>query len=325
MHLIGVRFSRFPPLPCHDTAVMSNIDPSQPTNQATVGVIEGVVAYLWWGLITTLYFRWMSDTDHLELLAWRVLGGLPVMIIVLAIRGDLSAMLSVFRDIRSVIALLASAILIMLNWLTFIYSVLEERITEASLGYYINPLVSVALGFIFLGERLRPLQWVSVALASMAVVQLTISGGSLPWISLVLAVSFGAYGLIRKQVKASSEVGLCIEMILLLIPMLILEAWLFSSDRTIFLSDARLTWGLLIGGVVTVIPLMLFSRSARKIRLSTVGLLQYIAPTTQILVALLLVGEEIGNRWPALTLIGVAVTIYSVDSIRAQRGRTLPS
>ena len=227
----------------------------------------------------------------------------------------------ILRDRRAVIALLISGLLILLNWLTFIFSVLNERITEASLGYYINPLVSVALGAIFLGERLRPLQWLAVGLAGVAVMLLALTTGSLPWISLVLAFSFGGYGLVRKQVKAESEVGLCIEMLLLLVPMLALQVWLTESGRTIFLTDAPLTWGLLIGGVVTVVPLVLFSRSARKLRLATVGLLQYIAPSAQLCVAVWLVGEVIGDRWPALTLIGLAVLLYSFDSIRAHRNR----
>lgn len=287
--------------------------------RTTTGVIEGIGAYLWWGVVTTLYFHWMNRTDSLELVAWRVLGGLPVMLLVIYFRGEFPAFLSILRDRRAIFALFLSGLFILINWFTFIYSVLNERITEASLGYYINPLVSVALGAIFLGERLRPVQWIAVGCAVVAVIQLTVSNGSLPWISLVLAFSFGGYGLVRKQVKAESEVGLCVEMLFLLLPMLALQLWLHDAGRTIFMEDARLTWGLLIGGVVTVIPLVLFSRSVRKIRLATVGLLQYIAPTAQLFVAVLLVGEEIGHRWPALILIGVAVLIYSVDSIRARK------
>ncbi len=298
---------------------MTEEENRQKPTRSTIGVIEGIGAYLWWGVVTTLFFRWMNQTDVLELVAWRVLGGLPVMLLVIYFRGEFPAFLSILRDRRAIFALFLSGLFILINWLTFIYSVLNERITEASLGYYINPLVSVALGAIFLGERLRPVQWLAVGCAAVAVIQLTISNGSLPWISLVLAFSFGGYGLVRKQVKAESEVGLCVEMLLLLLPMLALQLWLHDAGRTIFMDDARLTWGLLIGGVVTVIPLVLFSRSARKIRLATVGLLQYIAPTAQLFVAVLLIGEEIGNRWPALILIGVAVLIYSVDSLRARK------
>ncbi|MGE4618796.1 MAG: EamA family transporter RarD [Planctomycetota bacterium] len=298
---------------------MSNIDQKQEHRDTTFGVIEGIGAYLWWGLVTTIYFRWMNQTDSLELVAWRVLGGLPVMLVLLLYRGEFPLLIQILRNRRITFALLLSALLILTNWLTFIYSVLNEKITEASLGYYINPLVSIALGAIFLGERLRPVQWIAVGFATIAVVQLTVSTGSLPWISLVLAVSFGAYGLIRKQVKAPSEVGLCIEMLLLLLPMLALEIWLFEAGRTIFMEDARLSWGLLVGGIVTVVPLVLFSRSARKIRLSTVGLLQYIAPTAQLLVAVWLVGEEIGQRWPALSLIGLAIFLYSFDSIQSRK------
>ncbi|MDE0960497.1 MAG: EamA family transporter RarD [Planctomycetota bacterium] len=289
------------------------------SSRAALGVVEGICAYLWWGLLTTLYFHWMKRTDPLELVAWRVLGGLPVMLVVVYLRGEFPKLLKILRDRRSTFALFISGLLILLNWLTFIYAVLNERITEASLGYYINPLVSVALGSIFLSERLRPLQWLAVGLAGMAVLLLAVTSDSFPWISLILAISFGGYGLVRKQVKAESEVGLCIEMLLLLLPMLALQIWLTTAERTIFLADASLTWGLLIGGVVTVVPLVLFSRSARKLRLATVGLLQYIAPSAQLFLAVWLVGEVIGDRWPALIMIGIAVLLYSVDSIRAHR------
>ncbi|MGE4614488.1 MAG: EamA family transporter RarD, partial [Planctomycetota bacterium] len=200
--------------------------------RTTTGVIEGIGAYLWWGVVTTLYFHWMNRTDSLELVAWRVLGGLPVMLLVIYFRGEFPALLSILRDRRASTALFLSGLFILINWFTFIYSVLNERITEASLGYYINPLVSVALGAIFLGERLRPVQWIAVGCAVVAVIQLTVSNGSLPWISLVLAFSFGGYGLVRKQVKAESEVGLCVEMLLLLLPMLALQLWLYDAGRT---------------------------------------------------------------------------------------------
>ncbi len=292
---------------------------------ATIGVLEGLGAYLWWGVVTTLYFRVMDAADPLELVTWRVLAGLPVIFLVIYIRGEIGSLRMILRDRRATFALLISALMILINWFTFIYSVVNERIIEASLGYYINPLVSVALGALFLGERLRPLQWLAVLIAAGAVWQLTSTVGYLPWISLVLAVSFGLYGLVRKQVKASAEVGLCVEMMLLFAPLLVLQLWLTFEERTLFANDFSITVGLVLGGIVTVIPLTLFARSARKVRLSTVGLLQYLAPTTQVCVAVWIVGEEIGDRWITLCLIAVAVLIYSADSLRAQEKRTLRS
>lgn len=291
----------------------------------SIGVLEGLGAYLWWGVVTTLYFRAMEAADPLELVTWRVLAGLPVIFLVVYFRGEISKLRLILQDRRAITALFISALMILTNWFTFIFAVVNERIIEASLGYYINPLVSVALGALFLGEKLRPLQWIAVFVAVAAVWQLTETVGYLPWISLVLAVSFGLYGLVRKQVKATAEVGLCIEMLLLFIPLFILQLWLTFEDRTLFANDFSITSGLLMGGVVTVIPLMLFARSARKVRLSTVGFLQYLAPTTQICVAVWIVGEEIGNRWVSLSLIGAAVLLYSADSIRAQNKRTLHS
>ena len=287
------------------------------------GFIEGFGAYLWWGLVTTFYFRYMRETSPLELLTWRGLAGLPVVVFILTVRSDFGQFFKVIRQPKAVALLLASALLILGNWLTFIYSVVNARVSEASLGYYINPLVSVALGSIFLGEKLRPLQWFAVSIAMSGVLYLTWVEGTLPWISLVLAISFALYGLIRKQVEASAEVGLAIEMTILFFPMLILQIYLAQGGNTVFLNSNEMTLGLIFGGFVTVVPLWLFSRAARKLRLTTVGLMQYLAPTAQLMVAIFYIGEEVGTKWIALSLIALAISIYSIDSIRASRSEPL--
>lgn len=280
------------------------------------GVIEGLGAYLWWGMVTTFYFRWVREATPLELLAWRVLAGLPVILLILSLRSELSALRKIFRSPRAIGLLFCSALLIMGNWLTFIYSVVEARVSEASLGYYINPLVSVALGSLFLKEKLRPLQWLAVSVAASGVIIFTLLEGSLPWISLILAFSFALYGLIRKQVHASAEVGLAVEMTLLFAPMLLLQGYLANEEVTLFLKSPEITWGLILGGFVTVIPLWLFARAAKKLQLTTVGLMQYLAPTTQLMVAIFYIGEDPGTKWIPLSLIIVALAIYSGDSIR---------
>jgi chloramphenicol-sensitive protein RarD len=286
------------------------------------GVLEGLGAYLWWGMVTTFYFRWVREATPLELLAWRVLAGLPVILLILSLRSELGKLGSIFRSPRSIGLLLCSALLIMGNWLTFIYSVVEARVSEASLGYYINPLVSVALGSIFLKEKLRPLQWSAVLVAAGGVGIFTVLEGSLPWISLVLAFSFALYGLIRKQVQASAEVGLAVEMFLLFIPMLCLQGYLTLQGTTVFLKSDEITLGLFLGGFVTVVPLWLFARAAKKLQLTTVGLMQYIAPTAQLMVAIFYIGEDPGTKWIPLALILVALAIYSGDSIRFHRRNT---
>ena len=293
---------------------------SQPHEKERVtGVLEGIGAYLWWGMVTTFYFRWVREATPLELLAWRVLAGLPVVLLILSLRSEMAKLVKIFSSPRAIGLLLCSALLIMGNWLTFIYSVVEARVSEASLGYYINPLVSVALGSLFLKEKLRPLQWMAVTVAAGGVAIFTLLEGSLPWISLVLAFSFALYGLIRKQVDASAEVGLAVEMVLLFVPMMCLQAYLTNEGTTLFMKSNEITVGLFLGGFVTVVPLWLFARAAKKLQLTTVGLMQYIAPTAQLMVAIFYIGEDPGTKWIPLTLILVALAIYSGDSIRFHR------
>ena len=214
---------------------MDDKSPMPTEKERLAGVMEGLGAYLWWGIVTTVYFRWVRESTPLELLAWRVLAGLPVILLILSLRSELGHLRKVFRSPRAIGLLLCSALLIMANWLTFIYSVVEARVSEASLGYYINPLVSVALGAAFLNEKLRLLQWLAVFVAASGVAIFTFLEGSLPWISLVLAFSFALYGLIRKQVKASAEIGLAVEMTLLFLPMLMLQIYLDNEGVTVFM------------------------------------------------------------------------------------------
>lgn len=196
---------------------------------ASVGALHGIAAYLWWGVLTPLYFREFREASPWELLAWRVLGGLPLLFLLLAVRGNLGSIRHALSARGTRRWLLLSTAVITLNWFVFILAVVTERLTEASLGYYINPLVSVALGMLVLGEKLRPLQACAVAIAVGGVVVLTVSQGSLPWISLVLALSFGLYGLLRKRMAAGPATGLTIEMLVLLPAMLALEIWLIGG------------------------------------------------------------------------------------------------
>jgi len=199
-----------------------------------------------------------------------------------------------------------------------------DRLTEASLGYYINPLVTVALGFVFLGERIRPLQCVAVGIAMIAVVYLTIEQGSLPWISMCLAGSFAMYGLLRKTMAVGSIEGLTVEMGLMYPLCIALQIWVFSTSRSTF-SEANIYMivGLLLGGLVTIIPLLLFASGARRLQLSTMGILQYIAPTGQLLLAILLFGEPFGmTQVIVFSMIWLAIALYSFDALRSSVGRT---
>ena len=225
------------------------------------------------------------------------------------------------RNVRTLGVLSITAALIGINWYVFIVAVDTNRLTEASFGYYINPLVSVALGMFFLGERLRPLQWSAIIIAVVAVGILALRTGGLPWISLVLAGSFAFYGLLRKQVTADAPTGLFVEMLLLFPFMLVLLLIVHGDEGTaIAEGPGWLVIMLLLGGPVTIIPLLLFTGCARRLKLATVGLLQYIAPSGQLLLGVLAFDEDFGlDQAIAFGMIWIAVIIYSADTWRRSR------
>lgn len=313
--------------------------PAGRDDSAAIGVAQAIGAYLWWGFITGLYFKALDSVSSMELLAWRVLAGLPVMIALMALTTGRGRIRQSLADRRKVTIHVISTILIAGNWLVFIYAVINSRLVEASLGYYINPLVSVLLGRIFLNERLRPVQLTAVLLALIGVALFAwtkmddlfagMDSGStrgtdwlqLPWISLALPMSFGCYGLLRKRMTADSTTGLTIEMAFLFPFMLALQIWLMCDGEARFLGgDPGLDALLFAGGVVTALPLVLFAAAARRLRLATIGLLQYLAPTCQLLLAVTWFGESIDALgMVAFVVIWTAVGLYSFDSIRQNR------
>ncbi|MBG79794.1 MAG: protein RarD [Phycisphaerae bacterium] len=293
-------------------------------DQSTIGVLLALGAYGWWGAVTPVYYHQLQHVPVLELIAWRVLAGLPIMLALLWATSRHRALLAILRQPRIVGTLAITALLIGINWFVFIIAVDANRLTEASLGYYINPLVSVALGMFFLGERMRPLQWVAIAIAGISVTLLAVMIGGVPWISLSLAGSFALYGLLRKQVKADAATGLTVEM-LLLFPFMIAVLIFVGVGEGVMIAEgpAWMVIMLLLGGPVTIVPLLLFTGCARRLQLSTVGLMQYIAPTGQFLVGVVAYGEEFGSeRILAFCLIWVAVIIYSLDTWRHARAGT---
>ncbi|MDG2022777.1 MAG: EamA family transporter RarD [Phycisphaerales bacterium] len=317
------------------------MDPT-PTEQSlarsrSIGVGQALIAYLFWGFGTGVYFKLLDEVDAFELLAWRVLAGLPVMLVLLALPPGYGRIRDAFRGRGATLLLTTSTILITINWFTFIFAVVSGRLVEASLGYYINPLVSVLLGRLFLGERLTSLQKFAIGIAGIGVIifiwstlgdssaiDATGTEGSLvdlPWISIVLPISFGLYGLCRKKMRADAISGLTIEMILLLPFMLALQLFLAGRGETSFLKiDLKTDLLLLAGGVVTVLPLVAFAAAARRLRLTTIGILQYIAPTCQFLLAVLVFGEEVTqSKAAAFVLIWIAVILYAADAWRTSR------
>jgi chloramphenicol-sensitive protein RarD len=281
------------------------------------GLLLAVAAYALWGVLP-LYFHILTGVPALQVLAHRVVWSvlLLVGIVVLLKRGG--AMLTAARG-RTLLLLCASAALIAVNWLVYIWSVQHGHVLEASLGYFINPLVNVALGMLVLGERLRKWQGVAIAIAGAGVLLMTLSGGGAVWISLVLALSFGLYGLVRKVAAIDALGGLTIET-LLLAPLCI--AWLgYSATQgaTGFGQSVRLDILILLAGVITATPLLMFAAAARRMPLSTLGLLQYLAPTLQFGIALLL-GEPLRPvHFIVFPLIWAGCALYAWDTIRTAR------
>ncbi len=300
---------------------------------ARLGLVYGLLAYGAWGF-SPLYYKLLihltpetardPQVNSLEVLAHRVIWSVLLLLVWLWCTGDLGQA-RVWRRPRLWAALAGTTCLIAINWGTFVYAVAIGQVTDASLGYFINPLVSVLLGYLFLGERLRGTQVASVALAASGVAFLTWSNGSVPVIALTLAFSFGFYGMLRKIVPVEPRVGLLVEVTHLL-PLALGGAWWLSvRGEGVFLrGSVGFDLTLALCGVVTVVPLFWFTLAARRLRLATVGFMQYLAPTGQLLLAVLLLGEAFDRvDQVSFSLIWLGLALYSVDAIRfAQRERS---
>jgi len=288
------------------------------TSKSTAGVLFAIGSYLWWAFVTPLYFKVFKEVPVVELVIWRVLSGLPLLVLLLLYKKKILECVKSLRNKKTFFLLLASTIFISVNWIVYVISVVTDRLIDSSLGYYINPLVTVALGFLFLGERIRKMQIVAVVIALIGVVYLTIAQGSLPWIAMTLPATFALYGLMRKIMGVGSIEGLAVEMTFTLPVCVALQIWLFSNDSSeIVAGNWFITFGLLLGGIVTIVPLLLFASGARRLQLSTMGILQYIAPTGQLILATLIFHEDFTmQRAIVFSLIWIAVILYSFDAWR---------
>lgn len=287
------------------------------SRETRTGILFGLAAYGAWGFIA-VYFKLVKSVPPLEILAHRIIWSVAILALIITVTRKWTAFSRVVADPRKVLPLVASTILIAANWFIFIWAVTSNHMVEASLGYYINPLVNVLLGFLFLHERLRGLEWVSVALAGAAVTWLAIAAGVFPWVSITLALTFGVYGLVRKKAGVASIDGLTIETAILLPLAVGYLLYLASRGTMSFLSGSTsLDLLLIAAGPVTALPLLWFASAVRRLRLATVGLLQYIAPTIQFTLAVTIYDEPFGReRLIAFALIWTAVAIYSFSNLR---------
>lgn len=293
--------------------------PAANSRDASTGIAFGLAAYLWWGF-APIYFKAVAAVPALEVLAHRVVWALLLLAVLVRWTGRATVARDALRSRRTRITLLATTGLIAVNWFTFIWAVANDRLTEASLGYFINPLVNVLLGFVFLRERLRRWQMVSVALAAAGVAYRTIAVGSLPAVTVVLALSFGFYGLLRKTVRADAIVGLTVETALLAPLGLTFLIVLNARGEGHFGESWQMDVLLPLAGLITAVPLLLFTSAARRLPLTTIGFLQYLAPSLQFLLAVVAFGEPFTIiQLTSFGVIWAALAIYSVDLVTAAR------
>ncbi len=280
------------------------------------GILAGIGTYILWGIFP-VFWRLLEDQPAIEILAHRVVWSLAFVSILLVLQRDWGWLRPALRNRRTVVTYTIAAILLSANWFTYIWAVNAGYVVEASLGYFINPLVNFLLGVIFLGEKLRGGQVVAVIMAGAGVVYLTVTYGSLPWISLVLAVTFGLYGLIKKTAALESMHGFSLETLVLFLPAL---AYLFFREQTGIggFGHAGVTTTLLfiLTGPVTSIPLLMFGYAARRVPLSTLGFIQYISPTLQFLLGVFVYNEPFpASRLVGFCIIWLALLVYSLETV----------
>jgi len=283
------------------------------------GLIAALIAYTFWGFLP-IYFKLVETVPASEVLAHRILWAVPFGLPIVLVRRQWPEVVQALRTRRTLGLLALSAVLIAVNWLAYIWAVQNELIFQASLGYYINPLMWVLVGVLFFGERLRRMQTGAVLLAGAGVAVLTISGREFPLIALTLATTFTIYGTIRSRVVIGGMPGLFIETLVLLPAAAAYLLWIASRDVAVFVSgDWSMAGMLMLAGPVTVLPLLCFALAARRLRLSTIGFMQFLAPTLQFLIGLAYGEVLTGPHIVCFTLIWTAVTVFSWDAWRQSR------
>jgi chloramphenicol-sensitive protein RarD len=291
-------------------------------SKARRGFLLALGAYLLWGLLP-FYMKAVAHLPLAEVIAHRIVWSVPIAAAVLVWAGRTADFKAALRSPRTIAMAALTAALISVNWGIYVWAIAADRTVETALGYYINPLVSVVVGALLLGERLDRLQIAAVVLAAVAVAVLTIEGGNLPWVSLALAFSFAAYGFFRKTLPIGPSQGFLLEVLLLSVPALGYIAYLTATGQDHIISGSGTDRALLIGcGPVTSVPLLLFAFGAKLLRLSTIGIMQYIAPTMVFLIAVLIFDEPFGTTQAmAFALIWAALAIYSWSMFRGREIR----
>jgi chloramphenicol-sensitive protein RarD len=288
----------------------------------TAGIIFGIGAYGLWGLMP-LYFFVLQPAGAVEIVANRVVWSLVFCVLLITITRSWRVLAAAFRNRTVILPLIIAAVLIAVNWLTYVYGVTTGQAVEASLGYFINPIVSVLIGVVVLKEKLRPLQWAAVGIGFIAVGVLTVSYGKLPWIALTLAFSFGLYGFVKKRVgpRADAITSLTVEtMVLAPVAAAAMIVLALTGAATLTAHGADHFWLLAASGIITAVPLLFFGASARRLPMTTIGLLQYVAPVLQFIVALAVFHEPMTtDRWIGFGVVWLALLVLTVDMLLTAR------
>ena len=291
-------------------------------NTHLAGIGFGLLAYGIWGFFP-LYFRQLSQVSPMDVLSNRAVWACIFVGLLLTLRQGWGKVLAVFKTPRQFAMLALAALLVGSNWLVFLWAVAHQQVVASSLGYFLTPLVNVLLGLLVLKERLNKLEWISVALAVAAIANEIIALGSLPWVSLFLAATFGTYGLVRKQVPVDALSGLWLETLAMLPVCGIYALWMAQGGHLVFAAESGLTASLLIGaGILTALPLMFFAAATQRLDLATVGMLMYINPTMQFITAIWIFGEPLQTaRLVSFGLIWIGLFIFSWSMWQKLRSR----
>jgi len=277
-------------------------------------MLPALAAYTIWGFLP-LYLLLVKTVPPFEFVGWRIIWTLPLCLLIVAFRRQFAELFAALKSPRTMLALLASAVLIAVNWFVYIWAIMAGEVYATSIGYYLNPLINVLLGTLFLGERLTRWQWLAVAIALVAVLLLAAGALTSLWISLTLGFSFGLYGLVRKQVAVGSLPGLTIESAILLLPAAAIAAWYAASPAgSSFGQDWQMSGLIVFSGVVTAVPLLLFALAARRMDYSTLGFIQYLAPTIVFLLGLFVFEQPLAPvKLASFVLVWIAVAIFALD------------
>lgn len=283
------------------------------------GLLFGVSAYTLWGLFP-LYWPLLKPANPLEIVSHRAVWTVVFCVIILAITKSLKSTLATFKRKHVAVKLFSTSLLISINWLVYIWATNNGHVVEASLGYYINPVIIIAMGVILLHEKMRKLQWISIAIASTGVLVLTIDYGRLPWIAIALALSWGSYGFIKKSLGLGALEGLAIETMISSVPYLGYLIYLGAEGKGQFGNGFLITTLIISAGAVTAIPLLLFNGATTRLPFTIIGLLQYITPTLQFAIGVWVLHEDMpAARWIGFVIIWIALVVLATDLFRSNR------